>query len=171
MVVQRPFIAIVFICFSSHYVTQATMFICCENQVEDNCIRQQSVQEIQAIKEKADTFPMAHVINQYRKDKTISDQQAALYERELKRYLALCAIFRDKSLVMGSEIIDTLWHTFILSTQAYADFCNQVAGTFLHHNNDISHDNETASQERYCEFLHCYKDTFGEVAPATIWPQ
>jgi hypothetical protein len=32
-----------------------------------------------------------------------------------------------------SELVDVGWHTFILYTREYAEFCNRVAGRFIHH--------------------------------------
>ncbi|WP_415950612.1 glycine-rich domain-containing protein [Streptomyces sp. KLOTTS4A1] len=33
-----------------------------------------------------------------------------------------------------SETVDVGWHTFILHTADYAEFCDRVAGYFIHHN-------------------------------------
>ena len=32
-----------------------------------------------------------------------------------------------------SELVDIGWHTFILYTREYAEFCDRVAGHFIHH--------------------------------------
>lgn len=32
-----------------------------------------------------------------------------------------------------SELVDIGWHTFILYTREYAEFCERVAGRFIHH--------------------------------------
>jgi hypothetical protein len=34
---------------------------------------------------------------------------------------------------MPSQVVDDLWHEFILYTRAYKDFCDQAFGAFLHH--------------------------------------
>jgi hypothetical protein len=41
----------------------------------------------------------------------------------------------DFTCVMHREMtnIDEMWHTFILITQDYADFCNNYFGEFIHH--------------------------------------
>lgn len=33
----------------------------------------------------------------------------------------------------GMVIIDEFWHTFVLHTKDYADFCNEYFGEFIHH--------------------------------------
>ncbi|HET6747346.1 MAG TPA: hypothetical protein VFH06_04545 [Candidatus Saccharimonadales bacterium] len=48
-------------------------------------------------------------------------------------FLALCAR-EPQGRYSPSEFVDVGWHTFILYTKAYADFCQKVAGRFIHHN-------------------------------------
>ncbi|ABP52993.1 glycine-rich domain-containing protein [Salinispora tropica] len=33
-----------------------------------------------------------------------------------------------------SDLVDIGWHTFILYTRDYAEFCDRIAGRFIHHN-------------------------------------
>lgn len=42
-------------------------------------------------------------------------------------------IANGKMVAMPSEIVDVLWHEFILFTRAYEQFCQQAFGRFLHH--------------------------------------
>lgn len=39
-----------------------------------------------------------------------------------------------KFVSMPSQVVDDLWHEFILCTRDYARFCDQAFGRFLHHN-------------------------------------
>lgn len=48
-------------------------------------------------------------------------------------FLAACAA-RPGAGLAPSEIVDIGWHTFILYTKPYAEFCQRVAGRFIHHN-------------------------------------
>lgn len=47
-------------------------------------------------------------------------------------FLQVCAIDHNGS-HSPSELVDIGWHTFILYTREYADFCQQLAGRFIHH--------------------------------------
>ncbi|GAB2775917.1 glycine-rich domain-containing protein [Amycolatopsis magusensis] len=47
-------------------------------------------------------------------------------------FLAVCARNTGAPLA-PSELVDIGWHTFILHTRDYADFCDRIAGRFLHH--------------------------------------
>ncbi|MBN6038708.1 hypothetical protein [Amycolatopsis sp. 195334CR] len=58
-----------------------------------------------------------------------------LAERIVEQALAfLAACARNTGAPLGpSELVDIGWHTFILHTRDYADFCDRIAGRFLHH--------------------------------------
>jgi hypothetical protein len=47
-------------------------------------------------------------------------------------FLAACARYADRQL-SPSEEVDAGWHAFILHTADYAEFCQRVAGRFIHH--------------------------------------
>jgi hypothetical protein len=66
--------------------------------------------------------------------------EAAELFREMLKWLYLC--YRSKTdgpegfaCVMSPDIekIDWMWHTFVLFTRDYADFCERCFGFFLHH--------------------------------------
>jgi hypothetical protein len=68
------------------------------------------------------------------------DQDAA--ERVVEQTLAFlvaCARHPDGHLV-PSQLVDAGWHAFILHTADYAEFCQRVAGRFIHHRPDNSGD-------------------------------
>jgi hypothetical protein len=58
-------------------------------------------------------------------------------------FLGACARDHDQPLA-PSELVDIGWHTFVLYTRDYAEFCRQVAGRFLHHT-PTDEDDPTAS--------------------------
>jgi hypothetical protein len=47
-------------------------------------------------------------------------------------FLSLCAEFPGHSYA-PSTTVDIGWHTFILYTREYADFCQRLGGRFIHH--------------------------------------
>ncbi|MEV7013252.1 hypothetical protein [Streptosporangium sp. NPDC051022] len=50
-------------------------------------------------------------------------------------FLATCAA--NPGAALGpSDLVDIGWHTLILYTADYADFCDRVAGRFIHHTPD-----------------------------------
>jgi hypothetical protein len=46
-----------------------------------------------------------------------------------------------------SELVDIGWHTFILHTADYADFCQRVAGRFIHHQPEPTTDDRRPAPE------------------------
>jgi hypothetical protein len=57
--------------------------------------------------------------------------------KELKAFFVACL---DKQMVLSPPSIecDELWHEFITHTRAYAAFCDEAFGEFLHHDSDLS---------------------------------
>ena len=53
--------------------------------------------------------------------------------RAMRDYFYICNQANGKMVAMPSEIVDVLWHEFILFTRAYEQFCQQAFGRFLHH--------------------------------------
>jgi hypothetical protein len=47
-------------------------------------------------------------------------------------FLRACALNPGAGL-SPSPMVDIGWHTFVLYTREYADFCRRVAGRFIHH--------------------------------------
>lgn len=49
-----------------------------------------------------------------------------------KRYIGL-AMLGHKHVSVPNKAVDEVWHTFLLYTKEYADFCKQLCGYFIHH--------------------------------------
>lgn len=116
-------------------------------------------------------FPMADVLVRYQKKTGTSDKLAQLHERELKRYLYLCALHPGGGWPMVITI-DDLWHTFIIFTKEYHQFCQALGVPYLHHQpfvdgNDV---NLTELNERYQQFRLLYRQEFGRM-PSQVWPR
>jgi len=126
-------------------------------------------------------FPMDEVVERYAKEQRLPLRTAREHERELKRYLALSASEPGGFGMRGP--IDELWHTFILFTEKYAMFCDQMGGRFLHHTPNTSSPTDAPAagarggvqapsiREGYVRFLDAYQSAFGEPAPPHLWPR
>jgi hypothetical protein len=120
--------------------------------------------------DRAMSFPIEEVVTFYTNDLELSPSEAALRERELKRWLALTALRPDAEYVMLTSL-DEVWHSFILFTQKYTEFCDAVAGRYIHHKPRIDGSFYRGGiVERYERFHRDYEEAFGESAPAEIWP-
>ncbi|SDT74547.1 glycine-rich domain-containing protein [Actinoplanes derwentensis] len=59
-----------------------------------------------------------------------TDMPARIMDQALA-FLGTCAVATRP--VGPSETVDIGWHTFVLYTAEYAEFCTRVAGRFIHH--------------------------------------
>lgn len=62
------------------------------------------------------------------------EETAARIMDQALAFLAACA--RSERPLAPSPEVDIGWHTFLLYTREYADFCDRVAGRFIHHRPD-----------------------------------
>jgi hypothetical protein len=63
----------------------------------------------------------------------LSQKDAELVERGLRQFFLACHRSGGKFVAMPSRAVDTMWHDFILHTQAYRDWCSLALGRFIHH--------------------------------------
>lgn len=77
------------------------------------------------------------VVKRYAKEQKVSPAEAGEVFRETLKWLYLCAcgIREEFGCAMTQEIgkLDEMWHTFVLFTIDYAEFCETYFGFFLHH--------------------------------------
>lgn len=115
----------------------------------------------------AAAFPMDDVVERYARDHQISTTVAAEHARELLRDLVLCAISPAVKYGMRGPV-DDIWHTFIMFTSDYMEFCKRVAGRYIHHKPETR--KRVSDRDAYRATLRDYRATFGEEPPPHIWP-
>ena len=71
---------------------------------------------------------------------SITDMQIKEILDEFKKYIAILVINNRKGtrVEMVSELVDEVWHTFILFTNEYKKFCNTIFGEYIHHEPNVS---------------------------------
>jgi 2-polyprenyl-3-methyl-5-hydroxy-6-metoxy-1,4-benzoquinol methylase len=85
-----------------------------------------------------------NVVDRFIVDHDASPRQAATLFEDAKRWLWLCAVAqRDKELgvqdvpdmiIFETQTdLDEMWHTFLLFTRDYVEFCHQYFGFYIHH--------------------------------------
>lgn len=79
------------------------------------------------------TFPASIKSELAKRYPQLSDEQLNLVMQGLRQYFQLCNEAGRQKLSMPSRAVDMAWHEFILLTQAYARFCGNALGRFLHH--------------------------------------
>jgi hypothetical protein len=74
------------------------------------------------------------VVDRFRqKHPDLSGEQELLVREGLQQYFRICQRARGRFVSMPSQVVDDLWHDFILFTRHYRNFCGKAFGRFLHH--------------------------------------
>ncbi len=79
-----------------------------------------------------DLSPIKETLTRSNGENQWSPEQVEIAELWYKRFLHLKKRYPHQRLV-PRKFIDEFWHTHILDTQKYADDCERVFGSFLHH--------------------------------------
>jgi len=100
-------------------------------------------------------------------------EYAECIEAAYKNFLAMVVKHQDEAEnILPSKDVDEFWHTHILQTIKYADDCQEVFGTFLHHNPHIGKltqadlDKRVEHAEKTRQF---YEYEFGTQGAAMAW--
>lgn len=70
-------------------------------------------------------------LGKLRPELSLKDRQ--MVARGLRQYFLAHLKSGRKFVSMPSQVVDELWHEFILYTRHYADFCDKAFGRFMHH--------------------------------------
>lgn len=63
----------------------------------------------------------------------LTQRDAELVERGLRQFFIACQRSRLRFVAMPSQVVDSMWHEFILHTSAYREWCDLVVGRFIDH--------------------------------------
>lgn len=63
----------------------------------------------------------------------LTSEDATLIARGLRQFFMAYLMSGNKFVAMPSQIVDELWHEFILYTRDYQQFCAKAFGKFMHH--------------------------------------
>ncbi|HEY6096080.1 MAG TPA: hypothetical protein VIU93_14110 [Gallionellaceae bacterium] len=63
----------------------------------------------------------------------LTESQQRLVQQGLQQYFRVCVAARGRFVSMPSQVVDDLWHEFILFTRLYQNFCQRAFGRYLHH--------------------------------------
>lgn len=94
-----------------------------------------SMKTNELVKRKILSYKNEGVIQKYSKEHHVSLSEASLRFEEMKKFLYICAT--RKGAFSPSKVIDDVWHTFLLFTRDYNDFCVSHFDKFVHHVPDV----------------------------------
>jgi hypothetical protein len=97
------------------------------------------------------TYSHQGVLHRYARENHASPEEAAEVFQEMLKFLYTCyrAAENGVGFVVSNEIekIDWMWHTFLVYTMDYADFCDRYFGLFLHHSPNEAADERVLDDE------------------------
>ena len=101
-----------------------------------------------------------------------SKEYADSVETAYKTYLIMATKYQEHAEhIMLSKDVDEFWHTHILQTMKYADDCEAVFGTFLHHSPHVGEITEADHEKRDAlaeKTRQLYEREFGGAAEAEL---
>ena len=113
-------------------------------------------------RKKIEDYPFEQVKYRIAKEQTIPAGLINEAVEEFKKFLTVI-LHADGPVGMVSPEVDEVWHTFILFTRDYQDFCRDVFGRYIHHSPNWP--GTPAAEGSVENFLNNYKRLFGELHP------
>lgn len=81
---------------------------------------------------------------------------------DMKQFLFLCGT--RPGICSPTEPIDAAWHEFVLYTQDYASFCDEMFGRFIHHVPPTYLSNEGQTKGKTWRTFQVAEDVFGQLS-------
>ena len=99
---------------------------------------------------------------------TLKDCQ--LVAQALRQFFLAYLQGRLQPVAMPSQVVDDLWHAFILHTRAYAVFCDGAFGRFMHHTPAVAMGGSKASNTglRRCWWQCCRAENINPKQPTRL---
>jgi hypothetical protein len=107
-------------------------------------------------------YQNGRLIERYAKDYSVPPETAQQCFTALKQFLYLCAV--TPGYKVTSDRIDSMWHTFLLFTKNYDEFCSHYLGRFVNHEPF-----ESPAPEAYLETRARALQLFGKI-DEEFWP-
>lgn len=89
-----------------------------------------------------------NVLSRYIRDYGATRENAALCFEALKQFLIVCAVGEGGK--TSSQPVDDMWHTFLLFTRDYREFCLEHFGRFIDHRPGGRFPEDTYMKTRAC---------------------
>jgi hypothetical protein len=100
----------------------------------------------------------------------LSDENVKTVFQALRDYFHICNVARNRMVAMPSQVVDVVWHEFILFTRTYENFCKRAIGRFLHHTPTEAMRTPTSAEEgiKRAWRLACAKERMSPFHPKRL---
>jgi len=97
-------------------------------------------------------------------------KECSLVARGLRQFFLAYLNTRNEFISMPSQVVDDLWHEFILYTREYQRFCDRAFGGFLHHSPAIVLGSAELSNDglRRAWYQACVEENINPRQPARL---
>jgi len=94
----------------------------------------------------------------------------ALVARGLRQFFLAYHLSGGRFVSMPSQVVDDLWHEFILYTKGYDAFCRQAFGRFLHHTPAVvlGAEQQNNAGLRRCWYWCCREENINPQQPSRL---
>jgi hypothetical protein len=105
-----------------------------------------------------------------KKHPNLSAKDCQLVGRSLRQYFLAYAKSGLRQIAMPSQVVDDLWHEFILYTREYDEFCKKAFGQFFHHTPAVvlSSPSNSAAGLRRCWRYACLEENINPKKPPRL---
>jgi hypothetical protein len=97
-------------------------------------------------------------------------KECELVGRGLRQYFLAYLKSGKKYVSMPSQVVDDLWHEFILYTKSYESFCSKAFGEFMHHSPaaSLSAEKQSNGGLRRCWLYACKEELIDPLKPTRL---
>jgi hypothetical protein len=97
-------------------------------------------------------------------------KECELVGRGLRQYFLAYLKSGKKYVSMPSQVVDDLWHEFILYTKSYESFCSKAFGEFMHHTPaaSLSAEKQSNGGLRRCWLYACKEELIDPLKPTRL---
>lgn len=115
-------------------------------------------------------FPKGVFANVIKKYPHLTQKDMELVSQGLRQFFMAYQKSGKKYISMPSQVVDELWHEFILYTKNYQDFSKRAFGDFLHHTPAIVLSKKSQSNVglRRCWKYACIEEHINPVKPSRL---
>lgn len=107
------------------------------------------------------SYENADIIEKFCSEYGFEQELAKEYFIEVKKFLYLCSNTTEK--LAPSAEIDKIWHTFILFTKEYRQYCIHFLGKFIDHVPEVKKDTAPPKENYLLNTITIYESVFGEL--------
>ncbi len=106
------------------------------------------------------SYENADIIEKFCREYDVEPELAKEYFIEVKKFLYLCSNTKEK--LAPSAEIDKIWHTFMLFTKDYEQYCMHFLGKFIDHI-QVKNDTSPPKENYLLNTITNYESVFGEL--------